>query len=1628
MSASSNDRDPVECLAEEFAERRWRGERPTIDEYAARHPDLADAIRDLFPALLMMEDLGDGSLGVTGPQVAQGDAPSRRLGDFRLLREVGRGGMGVVYEAEQESLGRHVALKVLPAQALLDAKHVQRFQREARAAARLHHTNIVPVFGVGEEGGLHYYVMQFIQGLGLHQVLDELRRLRRCRNGTTEAVPPAATERPPAGQVAEALLTGRFSVNPGKPPAEPEADTPVPAALAVAPSASDSATSIHLPGQDEHSTLSESGRGYWQGVARVGVQVAEALAHAHGHGILHRDIKPANLLLDMHGTVWVTDFGLAKADDGDGLTQTGDIVGTLRYMAPERFGGKSDPRSDLYGLGVTLYELLTLRPAFAEADHHKLLQRVLHEEPPRLRKLNPEVPRDLETIVLKAIAKEPRQRYASAAEMAEDLRRFLADRPVKARRASVLERLWRWVRRNPAVATACGLAAVALLTLLVVLTAAAIYYAAFSKDLASARDGASEARENEKRGRLEALALARESLCRLRGVNATHGMFLAEQGDLFAALPRFAEAVKLVEALSEDKDDRVKAESYRLRLGAALRECPRLLHVWFPGGAEKVDVHEAHFSPDGGRLVLLITGDGSHVRLWDAATGKPGGPPVKHAGGAAWDVVSRAGDRWLFLLPTGDGSHVRLWDAATGKPAGPPLEHAGPVAWAALSRAGGRVVTAAADRTARVWDAETGRPISPPLEHGGAVYHATFSPDGTRVATLAADGTARVWDAGTGKRLVTCKHKEVRRASFSPDGRRLATAGADVFVWDADKGALLVELKGPHSSACSDVLFGPDGSCLLTVGFDTARVWDAASGSPVTPPLKHYDPILYAAFSPDGRRVSTASDDGTARVWDAATGEPVTPPLRHGNKVRWASFSPDGSRLATACWDGTARLWDLAPAGPAVPPLPHRGDLVHLAFRSDGGFIGTASADGTARVWDAATGLPVTPPLRHDNQVLMVAFRPDGRRLATASADGTARVWDALTGAAVTPPLKHGGPVRGVSFSPDGRRLVTASDDQTAQVWDAGTGEKVLPPLRHKRWVGKAIFSPDGRWLATLGERGDPVRVWEVATGKLVAALPFTAQAWTVAFSPDSRRVVTAQEEHVAIVWDAATGQPLSFDATTDQPKVRIEHGNAVVDASLSPDGTRVATASLDWTVRVWDTWTGALVMPILKHGEPVARVLFSPDGRYLLTITNARTARLWDAATGEPVTPALKHWGPVRTACFSPDGRRVVTDCGNEARVWDLPFAEGRAEDLARLAQFLANERIQAGGEARGVLPLTTEELRRDWDRVCSSSLPALTGRGRMKGGEDKEKEVVFFDGHTDDVWTVACSPDGKKALTASVDKSIRLWDMATGRKLKRFTGHEHVVFCAAFSRAGDRIVSGSADKTIRLWDAESGKELKRFGGHEDEVWWVAFSPDGRSVLSAGKDKTIRLWDMNSAKEHKRFKGHTEPVRGVAFSPDGKRILSGSWDRTVRLWDVETGRELRRFEGHTNLVHSVAFSPDGSLALSGSKDSTARLWDVETGRSLHQLVGHVGEVHAVAFAPDGRSVLTGGGRGLTGGYDGTVRLWDVGTGRELHRFEGHAGAAWGVAFSPDGRTLLSGSADGTARLWRIPDKDKPVK
>ncbi len=463
-------------MVSEFSRLVREGKSPNVEEFANRNAELASRVRRQFPLLAMMElhgeswsssevDLPSPELALASSQKDKWKAPER-LGDFRLIRQIGRGGMGVVYEAEQESLGRRVAVKILPASAQFDERRVERFATEARASAMLHHTNIVPVFGVGREDGLSFYVMQLIEGEPLNRVLRDIARIRDLSTKPLEQndestfsndeIVRSMFGEPNVRQVHDYSGASQNNRQPTIDSSTPEhaaseADSPT-RSSGVRGLVGSGSESGSLLNSDEGKAAGSRTHNYFRNVARVGIEVSQALEHAHGHGILHRDIKPSNLLLDADGAVWVTDFGLAKHFDSPDITRTGEVVGTLRYMSPEQLNGNATPNSDIFGLGLTLYEMLTLQPAYPGIDKKRLLEKVAEANPANPRSIDSRIPRDLETIVMKCIHFDPSKRYASATEVKEDLSRFLDGQPIHARRIDVFEKAWKWCCRRPALA------------------------------------------------------------------------------------------------------------------------------------------------------------------------------------------------------------------------------------------------------------------------------------------------------------------------------------------------------------------------------------------------------------------------------------------------------------------------------------------------------------------------------------------------------------------------------------------------------------------------------------------------------------------------------------------------------------------------------------------------------------------------------------------------------------------------------------------------------------------------------------------------------------------------------------------------------------------------------------------------------------------------------------------------------------------------------------------------------------------------------------------------------------------------------------------------------------------------
>jgi WD40 repeat protein/serine/threonine protein kinase len=1247
-----SEADPFGAIADEFLEAIRQGQGPSVEEFAQRYPEHADEIRDMLPALLLMEqaksaDEGPGEGGGVGaPSARAAASPLRQLGDYQILREVGRGGMGVVYEAQQLSLGRHVAIKVLAAHALLDPRQLGRFQREARSAAKLHHTNIVPVFGVGEQDGLHYYVMQFIPGLGLDLVLDELRRLRqqRGKSATTKVDAPGGRTNVirdvSAADVARGLLSGEFKASGGREPPE-RAETQG----AHAPRSPDTSAIIHLPGQTETSTLSESGNQYWQSVARVGMQVADALAHAAGQGVLHRDIKPSNLLLDDTGNVWVTDFGLAKAEsDGDDLTHTGDVVGTLRYLAPERFSGQGDLRSDVYALGLTLYELLALRPAFDEADRHKLVKQMMHDEPVRPRKLNWAVPRDLETVVLKAIARDPAQRYQTPTEMADDLKRFVEDRPVRARRVSDAEKFWRWCRRNPGIAVLGGALAAVLVLATVASLLAAGRFDRLRWNEAQAADEARRRGDAERWGRYRSNIAAASAALQLQN----------------SAAARSA----LEEAPPEHRN--WEWRYFHTQLDGASLVLP------MPGGKVKA----LALSPSG-RQFAVCCFDHNEAYLYDTATGRLEAVLRGHSAPVT-SVAYRPDGKQVATI--GNDQTLRLWGSATGRELAlfraevtpPNLDRDAHVAY---SPDGSRVASSAgwgsqiekwagqgSAGTSRLWEASTGKEIAVLANWQGSIRPAAFSPDGKRVA-VGSQEFVHLCDAVTGRRLaVLGPHAQsVERLAYSPDGKRIASATQtnDIHLWDGESGNAVAVLRG-HTAGITSVLFSPDGRRVVSGSQypdNTARLWDAATGRLLFPLAGHKNEINTVAFSPDGKQVVTSSSDQTARLWDARTGDLLAVLSGHTDRVRFALFSPDGTRVVTASDDATLRLWD-AQTGELISVLRGHGDAFNCppVFTPDGSRLVSGSADGEVRVWDMGLVERNGILKGHESYVYDVAFNPDGEQVASAAWDGTALLWDATTGRQ-TGLLKHEtGIINSVAYSGDGRRLATAERERGITLWDVASQKPArdAPFVAPHFWDNRAALNPAGTLLAS-GSADGSVRLWDVATGREAARLEgHDKEVKDVAFHPDGSLLATGGIDGTVRLWDVATATPVA---------VLRGHTDTVWRAAFSADGKLLASASHDKTIRLWDTQTREL-LGFIPVGSNVYGVAFSPDGTRLAAGCRDNTIRLFDVASRQQVAELRGHSDYVHAVAWSPDGTRLVSGSGDfTVRVWDSLSAQERTK-----------------------------------------------------------------------------------------------------------------------------------------------------------------------------------------------------------------------------------------------------------------------------------------------------------------------------------------------------------------------------
>jgi eukaryotic-like serine/threonine-protein kinase len=915
-----------------------------------------------------------------------------------------------------------------------------------------------------------------------------------------------------------------------------------------------------------------------------------------------------------------------------------------------------------------------------------LIEQVRSVEPPRPRSIDPRIPLDLETIVLKAVEKDPKARYASAEAMSEDLRRFLADEPIRARQVSAPERYWRWARRNPVIATLGGV----LTALLVAVTVGSMMTASYFQRLAGSEKQANQqlqvAQKVADGARREALLERDHSRRQSARLALDKGIAFAETGEAARGLHWMLEglAVAPAEAAEIERVIRINLSAWSEQVHA-LRH---IIRVAVRASEATAAAYRCAFSPDG-RVIAIASAD--RVEYWDARTLEPTGKSL------VFESLPQA----LAFSPDGktlvtghDRGGVQRWDVSTGSRIGVPMPHGGIVRGVAYSPDGTIIATGCSDGTVRIWDSSIGEPLGAAFETGQPVFGVAFSPDGKSIligtGSEGQSGAAHLWDVASRAKLA---------------------------------GPL------PHPDTVFAVAFNPAGTTFLTACRDgTARLWERDTNRPHGAPLWHRQAVYGAVFTPDGATILTRPrDELSVFLWEAATGQRIGTPLWHQGPLDCVAVSPDGRTVLTGGVDESARLWEIGrnrsrpldpsqrnrrPVTPGLQDEPRLPDYLlkkTVAYSTDRKTVLTSDGGRFARLWETSTGRPIGAPLHHTRNVRTVAFSPDGRRVTTAShafkaggEDGNVsaiHLWDAATGRPLAPPILRDHWVSALAFSPDGRVVASGDYGRTVRFWDSVTGKPAGVPLEQRGIVFSVAFSPDGGTLAVgTVDPANEARLWNLATGRTTGiAMPHKDWVVDVAFSPDGRALLTRSHDATARLWDATTGEPL-----TDY----LRH-EGLPAAAFSPDGRRVATAgNLEDQARIWDAQSGqALPGATLSQGSQVTALAFSPDGRVLGVGCKDGSARLWDVATAKPLGPPMVQRSTIVAVTFTEAGSALLaTAADGTTRSWPVPLPmRGDADRIALRLEVLTGLRMNAGQDVEKLAAPA-------WDERCRR-LTALEG-----------------------------------------------------------------------------------------------------------------------------------------------------------------------------------------------------------------------------------------------------------------------------------------------------------------------------
>ncbi|HEV8066807.1 MAG TPA: protein kinase [Planctomycetaceae bacterium] len=1102
----------VELVHIDVERRAKAGESARVESYTEQFPELADLIESAETPP------GAGGTSVNGVASTKSiqtvsEQPGAVIGPYKLMEQIGVGGFGLVFVAEQQRpVRRKVALKVIKPG--MDTREVvARFEAERQALAMMDHPNIARVYDAGAtDSGRPYFVMELVRGVPITDYCDQ-----------------------------------------------------------------------------NHLTLRER--------LELFVSVCQAVQHAHQKGIIHRDIKPSNVLVTLQDgkpVAKVIDFGVAKAlyqplTDRTIYTRFAQMIGTPLYMSPEQAeaGGLDvDTRSDIYSLGVLLYELLTGMTPFdrrrlARAAYDEVIHIIRNEEPPkpstRLSKSTQSLPAiaaqrktdparlskmfrgDLDWITMKALEKDRTRRYETASGLAADIARYLNDEPVEASPPSTAYQLRKFARRYRTV-----LATAAAFVLLLVAAAVNMTWLTF-------------------RAQAE-----------------------AENAQAEAAKARAARLVAEDERKVAEQEKR-RADSERDRAAAASSRYEWGLYAWQIGAAQR----EWQANNVAGAWAQLNSCDPA-LRGWEydyvyTSFTKNQRTLKGHSKEVCAVAFSADGNR---IVSGSDDKTLKIWDVARVQETLTLKGHSSRVMSVAFSPDGKRIVSGGVDKTAKLWDATDGHELLTFKGHSDRVAGVAFSPDGNRIITASWDKTLRILDTDDGRELLTFRGHAgvVSCVAVSPDGKRIVSGSRDttIKIWDTTTGKEVRTLRG-HTEAVTSVAFGSGGKQIVSGSFDnTVKLWDASTGDEKLTLRGHPSLIWSVSFSPEGRHIASGSWDKTIKVWDAAVGREIFTLRGHVAPVQSVAFSPDGKWLASASDDHTIKLWQAIDGQEPLTRKGHTREVTCVAISSDGKRIVSGSWDNTLKVWDASTGQEILKLKGHTGGVLCVAFSPDGKWILSGSIDNMLKLWDAATGQELRTFKGHAAWVSGVAFSPSGNRIVSSSGDKTLKIWDPTDGREVQTLRGHAQAVTSLAFSTDGSMIVS-GSADKTIKVWDLTTGREKRTLlGHTDAVSSVAISRDGKRILSGSQDKTLSLWDTASGREI---------RKLSGHTREVDSVALSPDGKRAVSGSGDYTIKVWNVDSAQETLT-LRHSASVYSVLFSPDGKRIVSGSGDNTIKVWDAST----------------------------------------------------------------------------------------------------------------------------------------------------------------------------------------------------------------------------------------------------------------------------------------------------------------------------------------------------------------------------------------------------------------------------